>query len=124
MQCFLKTILISIFAAITLCSAVFSQDLPDKIRGYKVKKTDITIGSKSAENSEDDEASVEVVFDEPEVANVGLAGITLELGGVMTIFGQSGTVDFITFKDFELNGIKVDIEEYKKSFEFKKKRIG
>ncbi len=96
------------------------EDLPDKIRGYKVKKTDITIGSKSAENSADEDLGVEVVFDEPEIASVGLTGITLELGGAMTIFGQSGAVDFITFEDFKVNNIDVDIAEYKESFDFKK----
>ena len=101
-------------------SAANAQDLPDKIRGYKVKKADLTIGSKGAASSEDEDLGVEVAFDEPEVASVGLTGITLELGGAMTVFGQSGTVDFITFNDFKVNGMNVDIEEYKDSFEFKK----
>lgn len=109
---------------VVLCFFAFAsdaQELPDKIRGYKVKKADITIGSKGAGNSEEDEdVSVEVRFDEPEVASIGLTGITLELGGEFIIYGQSGTVDFITFQDFKVNGIKVDIEEYKKSFDFKK----
>lgn len=107
---------------VVLCFLAFAadaQELPDKIRGYKVKKADITIGSKGAGNSEDD-VSVEVRFDEPEVASVGLTGIMLELGGEFIIYGQSGMVDFITFKGFKVNGIKVDIEEYKASFDFKK----
>lgn len=106
-----------------LCFFAFAanaQDLPDKIRGYKVQKTDIVIGSKNAESSENDDLRVEVLFGEPEVASVGLTGITLELGGEFTIFRQSGTVDFISFKDFKINGISVDIEEYKESFAFKK----
>ena len=113
---FIKLLVVLCFLAFT----ANAQELPDKIRGYKVKKTDITIGSKGAGNSEDEDVSIEVRFDEPEVASVGLTGITLELGGAVTVFGQSGTVDFITFNDFKVNGIAVDIEEYKKSFDFKK----
>ncbi len=109
-----------LFVLCLFAFAADAQELPDKIRGYKVKKADITIGNKGAGNSENDDVSVEVRFDEPEVASVGLTGITLELGGKFIIYGQSGTVNFITFKDFKVNGIKVDIEEYKKSFDFKK----
>ena len=47
-------------------------------------------------------------------------GITLELDSKVTVFGQSGKIDFISFKDFKVNGIKVDIEEYRTRFEFKK----
>jgi hypothetical protein len=36
------------------------------------------------------------------------------------VHGKSGTIDFLMFKDFEVNGIKVEIEEYTKSFEIEK----
>ena len=108
-----------IFSVFTF-SANAQEDLPDNIRGYKVQRTDIVIGSKSSESSEDDDLRVETVFDEPELTGVGLTGITLALGGEFTIFGQSGTVDFISFQDFKVNGINVDVEEYKESFDFKK----
>ncbi|MCY7377045.1 MAG: hypothetical protein LH472_13885, partial [Pyrinomonadaceae bacterium] len=33
---------------------------------------------------------------------------------------QSGKIDFLTFHDFRVNGLAVDVEEYQESFEFKK----
>jgi hypothetical protein len=100
--------------------AASSQELPDKIRGYKVHQAKISVQNESAEEAEKEDLRVEVDFDEPELAGVGLFGITLELGSRVTVFGQSGKIDFISFKDFEVNGIKVEIEEYRESFEFKK----
>lgn len=113
----------SLKALFVLCFFAFAlnaQELPDRIRGYKVHKAEITVGSKSASAAEDKDLRVEMELDEPEVAEIGLTGVTLTLGGEMTVFGQSGTVDFITFKDFVVGGIKVDVEEYNESFEFKK----
>ncbi len=97
-----------------------SQELPDKIRGYKVYKTEISVTDKKAVNSEKNELGVEVNFEEPELTQISLLGITLSLESRVTVFGQSGTIDFISFKDFKVNDIKVEIEEYKSSFDFKK----
>lgn len=104
-----------------------AQELPDEIRGYKVHRTKkVTVRSepgaeKKAERDQDD-LRVEVDFSEPELAGVGLFGITLELDVRVTVFGQSGEIDFITFRDFRVNGIGVEIEEYRAGFEFKKGR--
>ncbi len=116
---------ISLLVSIFICLFIFadasnSQDLPDKIRGYKVYKADIKVQNESESDAKEKDLRVEVDFEEPEVASVGLFGVTVELGSKVTVFGQSGTIDFISFKDFEVNGIKVNIEEYKESFEFKK----
>lgn len=108
-----------IFLLILVFSAV-SQELPDKIRGYKVYKTEISVTNESLENNKRKDFGVEVDFEEPELAEISLLGITLELKSKVTIFGQSGMIDFISFKDFKVNDIKVEIEEYKTSFDFKK----
>ncbi|MDQ3633835.1 MAG: hypothetical protein M3405_04905 [Acidobacteriota bacterium] len=97
-----------------------SQQIPDKIRGYKVYKTEISVTDESLENKEKKDFGVEIDFEEPELANVSLLGITLSLKSQVTVFGQSGTVDFILFKDFKVNDINVEIEEYRTSFDFKK----
>lgn len=105
------------------CSFVFTadaQNLPDKIRGYKVHKKDVNVKDMDKEDKAAKDISVTVEFDEPEVGGVGVTGVTLELGGEITVFGQSGTVDFITFKDFVVNDVDVDIDEYSDSFDFKK----
>ncbi len=98
----------------------FAQNLPDKIRGYKVYKEKIIISGSSGDIRQSDTSGIKVEIDEPRLADISAAGIKLEIGGEITIFGQSGTIDFITFRDFEVNGINVEIEEYKKSFDFKK----
>lgn len=97
-----------------------SQQIPDKIRGYKIYKTEISVTNESLENKEKKDFGVEIDFEEPELTKISLVGITLELESKITVFGQSGTVDFISFKDFKVNDINVEIEEYKTSFDFKK----
>lgn len=108
------------FIFLFLTSSVNSQKLPDKIRGYKVYKTEISVTDETAGNSDKKDLGVDVDFEEPELAEVSLLGITLSLESRITVFGQSGTIDFISFKDFKVNDINVEIEEYKTSFDFKK----
>lgn len=113
-------IFISIACFLTLAISINSQELPDKLRGYKVHKENIVVQNESAQDTENKDFRVLMDFAEPELASVGLLGITLELDSKLTVLGQSGKIDFISFKDFRVNGIKVDIEEYEESFEFKK----
>ncbi len=114
---------------LTFSTFSFSQDLPDKIRGYKVYKAKISVknqnngNSKSARSVEKDNSEAYVKVGEPELVDVSLTGVTLELSAEIDAFEQSGTVDFLTFKDFRVNGLAVDIKEYRESFEFKKNRI-
>lgn len=117
-----KLLFIAVFLACFIFSvaSVRSQDLPDKIRGYKVHKANILVHNESEEISKEKDLRVEMDFEEPELAGVGLFGITLELDSKLTVSGQSGKIDFISFKDFKVNDIKVEIEEYRESFEFKK----
>lgn len=103
-----------------LAGSLYSQNLPDKIRGYKVYKNTITIEDKSENNEKNKDFNLEVNLDNPELAEVTALGLKLELGGKVTVYGQSGTIDFISFKDFSVNGLSVEIQEYKKPFEFKK----
>lgn len=108
------------FCFLFLTFSIHSQDLPDKIRGYKVHKTNILVQNQNLEaDAEKKDLGVAMDFAEPEIADIGLLGINLELNSKLTVFGQSGKIDFISFKDFKVNGIKVDIEEYKESFDFK-----
>ena len=101
-----------------------AQDFPDKIRGYKVQKAKISVKTQDQKNQnpEDKKDGLEafVNISEPELINVGLTGITFELTAQLDSIEQSGKVDFLTFKDFRVNGIAVDVEEYKDSFEFEK----
>ncbi len=105
------TMLIVFFSLSTL-----GQDLPDKIRGYKVHKAEIAVNTGQAESN----LAVNLEFEPPEFAKFSVTGLTFLLDSQLLVDGQSGTVDFLTFNDFEVNGIRVEIEEYRESFDFEK----
>lgn len=114
----------SIFSAIFIllfsCSA-FSQKLPDKIRGYKVYQTNISVKSDKEKTNEKNGAEAIVKIGEPELNDISLTGITLEFSAEIEGIEQSGKIDFLTFEDFRINDLEVEIEEYKSAFEVKKK---
>jgi hypothetical protein len=115
----LPTIFAALAIVFSLTFSVSAQDLPGKIRGYKVYKEKIVVvdetGSKVNDNSK-----VEIKMENPEFADISASGVKLEVGGEITVFGQSGTIDFITFSDFQINGVKVEIEEYRERLDFQK----
>lgn len=113
----------SIFFAIfiLLCSvSAFSQKLPDKIRGYKVYQTKISVKTDKEKNKVKNGAEAIVKIGEPELEDVSLTGITLEFLAEIEGVEQSGKIDFLTFEDFRINDLDVEIEEYRHSFEMKK----
>lgn len=97
-----------------------AQDLPDKIRGYKVHKANILVQNTEEATKNQNDLRIEVNFDKPKLVDFSLSGIKFELDSEITIYRQSGKIDFISFKDFKVNDVKVEIEEYKNSIEFKK----
>ncbi len=120
-----------VFLLPVICFFIFSlsnadaaaQNYPDKIRGYKVYEAKIDVKTEGGEDSEkadsgENEALVKI--GEPEIVDVSLIGITLELPIEIESLEQSGKIDFLTFHDFEVNTLKVEVEEYKESFGFKK----
>jgi hypothetical protein len=103
-----------VIAFILLGFSAFAQELPDKIRGYKVHKESIIIrpGAESPGAS--------VTAGEPEAIEIGLTGLTLEIPVEFEIAGQSGKVDMLSFHDVRVNGVPVRVEEHALPFEFKK----
>ena len=118
---------LKISVSLCLCSLfVFSalaQDLPDKIRGYKVYDAKIAVGTTKDETDPQTKSEARVKVGEPELVEVSLSGITFELSAEIFGVEQSGTVDFLTFHDFRVNDLAVEIEDYRHSFEFKKNQI-
>jgi hypothetical protein len=111
--------------SLILCGLIFvktieAQDYPNEIRGYKVYKTKITVKNKGEKAGKKDDSEAFVSIGEPTVEDVSLTGVMLEVSAEISAVGQSGKVDFLTFKDFRVNGLKVDIEEYAEAFSFKK----
>jgi hypothetical protein len=112
-----------------ICGLIFlfavsflAQDLPDEIRGYKVHKAKVSVQTQIDKNSPKEDFSVAVNFDKPELIKISPLGATFEVSGEMTVFEQSGKIDFLAFKDFRVNGLKVEIEEYTESFEIEKNK--
>ena len=109
-----------------LSSSVSAQNLPNKIRGYKVYKAKISVKNQSVKSSDATESNVKneseafVKIGDPEIVDVSLTGIIFELSAEIDALEQSGTVDFLTFKDFRVNGLKVNVEEYTESFTINK----
>lgn len=97
-----------------LVSGAVSQELPDKVRGYKVYREKVSVNA----NTENSDAAVRV--GDPQLTDVSITGITLELPAEFSAAYQSGKVEMITFHDLRVNGIRVEPEEYAHKFEFKK----
>ena len=101
-------------------STLAAQDLPKEIRGYKVHRAKISVAGQNQKTQTQDQPEVSVKIGEPEVTDVSLTGITFEISAEINSTNQSGTVDFLTFHDFRVNGLKVDVHEYREPFDFKK----
>ena len=103
---------------LVLAAGALSQDLPDKISGYKVYTDKISVSTGNPTKDQPADASVKV--GEPTLIDAGLAGVTFELPAEILAAKQSGKVDFFTFHEVKVNGISVDVEEYRHPFSFKK----
>lgn len=101
-----------------LASTSFSQELPEKIRGYRVysEKLSVVVGSSRGKPKTD--ASVKI--GEPEIVQAGLEGLSFEFPAEILAARQSGKVDFLSFRDVKVNGIAVEVEEYRSPFTFRK----
>ena len=104
-----------------LGTGAFSQDLPDKIRGYKVYTERISVKSGSAGQQLRSDAAVTV--GEPSLVEAGIAGVTFELPAEALSAKQSGMVHLLSFHEVKVNGLSVDVEDYVHPFSFKKGEI-
>jgi hypothetical protein len=115
---------LKISVSLCLCGLfVFSsiaQDLPDKIRGYKVYDAKISVKTESDKTENIDKSEAFVKIGEPEIAEISLKGIIFEVSAEISGLEKSGTVDFLTFHNFSINDLPVKVEEYKESFSFNK----
>lgn len=97
-----------------------AQQLPSEIRGYKVHREKIIITNASGSFDAIEKRKASVVVGQPDIVGVSLTGITLSVSAVLNAVGQSGEVHFMTFRDFRINEISVDIEDYQERFSFRK----
>jgi hypothetical protein len=95
----------------------YAQDLPKEIRGYKVHDEKVVVSTREANQGS---AGVVVAPSDPKLIDLSVTGVTFELTPQIHAMPQSGTVYFITFNDFRVNGIPVEVEEYTESFPFRR----
>ena len=99
---------------------IFAQQLPDEIRGYKVHNAKISVTNKTDKMDKKDKSEAYAHLTDPELIDTSLTGLTFEVSAEVEPLDYKGRVDFLTFKDFKVNGLDVEIEEYTNSFEFNK----
>lgn len=119
-------ILLLVWSLLLFAAGATAQKLPKEIRGYKVYQARISIkntAEKTEKSAAPDKSEAFVKIGEPELVDVSLTGVTLELSAEIDAVEQSGTIDFLTFHDFRVNGLPVEVEEYRKSFDFKKNQL-
>ncbi|CAN5428035.1 hypothetical protein BH10ACI1_BH10ACI1_24540 [soil metagenome] len=111
---------------LSLCLLFFvsasAQDYPNEIRGYKVQKAKITVKNEGEKTDSKDDSEAFVTLSDPVVSSISLTGVTFEMTAKISPVEQGGKVDFLTFNDFKVNGLDVNIEEYTESFEFEKNK--
>ena len=112
-----------VLLVLLLSLPAISQDLPKEIRGYKVYKSKISVKNAADKTSEKGPFEAAVKIQEPDLVDVALTGITFEITAEIKAFEQSGKIDFLTFQDFRVNGLDVEVDEYRESFAFKKGEI-
>lgn len=111
-------------ATIMLLLLAFSsgaQDLPGKIRGYKVHNAKVQVVTSVADTTVGAPNGDAVVkIGEPRLVDVGLTGVTFEADADLGVLPESGRIDFLMFRDFRVNGIAVAFDEYTNSFDAKR----
>jgi hypothetical protein len=112
-----RLVLFTISLALLVGSSL-GQDLPSKIRGYKLHKVKIHVTAGADEPTRDGEASIRL--GEPRIAEAGLTGVVLETTAEVIGMPQTGEIDFLTFKDIVVNGIPVEAEDYLHPFSIKR----
>jgi len=114
MACLSSRRLISTLFLLHLAVLVgFSQELPSKIRGYKLHKKPISVTTA-------DGASGRLKIEAPSVSDISFSGVRFAVTIAIGDVPETGRVDFLTFHDFKINGIPVTVDEYTEPFKFQK----
>lgn len=117
---FFRFLLFTFFLLFSSKNALQAQNLPDEIRGYKVHTAKISVTNQTEKTDETEKSEARARLTEPQLIDTSLTGLTFEISAEIEPLEYKGKVDFLTFRDFKVNGLKVEIEEYAHSFEFGK----
>ena len=103
--------------ALSMTVPIAAQELPDKILGYKVHGEVL----KLANNRTSQTNMPYVVVGRPSVSDVSLGGVTLAIIGEREAAGHDGRVELMTFLDFRVNGVAVEVAEFNTPFSVSKR---
>ncbi len=107
----------AVVTALALVGSVSAQQLPKSILGYPVHRDVIRVnGSQKLDGPQ-------VTFEQPELRDVGLTGITLQISATILSPDQSAKIEFLTFSDFRIDGLPVTIEDYTEAFDVRKNEL-
>lgn len=104
-------------AVLALTLSTHAQELPDKIRGYKVHGEIIKLANDGSRKVDKPYITVGA----PTVSDVSFSGVTLAIIGELEEAGYDGRVELMTFRDFRVNGVAVEVSEFDKPFTVKKR---
>lgn len=113
---------LSVIFSFLVSAAAFAQQpdapLPEKIRGYKVHDEILKYTFPAENGSEPKEFTA--VIDDPVLKGVTFTGLSFSLDAEITSLKQSGTIEMISFHDFQVNDIPVTVNELAEAFILKK----
>src|SRR5437868_12333081 len=106
---------LAVFAAPT-----HAQNKSGKIRGYKIYDAHVKVGNSAGCGSESSGFNAFVSLGTPKPSAISLDGLALDVAASFCSIEYSGHVDFLTFRDFQVNGLAVYVEEFRNPFQFSK----
>lgn len=111
----------AVLVFILAASIAAAQQLPDRIRGYKVHKQIVTV-RETAGPTDASSPMVASRINPEQVAlkEISLTGVSFEMPIELSALPHSGRVDFITFSEMTVNGIPVTVDEFRTEFRFRK----
>lgn len=111
----LAAFVLCIYCFVPICAAQ-APNWPDKISGYKVHSANVTVSSSANQKVISPNTDVFVKFTDPTIAEIKFTSAVVEIGAEITSLKQDGKIEFVTFHGVMVNGIAVDVNDYKHSF--------
>src|SRR5215204_5282865 len=115
MSALLCSAAISILLPFGLISNAQTHELPKKIRGYKVHGETITL-----KNEPVADGRPYVIVGQPNVSDVSISGVTFAITAELSSAGYEGRVDMLSFRDFTVNGLPVEVRDLNVPFDVEK----
>ena len=100
-----------ILVPLSLVSNAQTTELPKKIRGYKVHGETLKVTNEPAR-----EGNPYVVVGQPSVSDISISGVTLAVTAELRSAGYEGRVDMVSFRDFTVNGLPVEVRDIESPF--------